>query len=73
MKTNGNDKVLESYKIFPYIAWILTFGFVMFVYHIAMELRIVAESLQAQTSFLQEQIKQSPEGVQYQNFEREEQ
>jgi|GEM_PF-668068 len=57
MKTNGNDKALESYKIFPYVAWIITFGFVLFVYNITMELKKVANNLQSQTHFLQQQIK----------------
>jgi len=67
MKTNGNDKALEAYKIFPYVAWALTFGFALFVYNITMELKTVAENLQAQTEFLQEQIKTAPEK---QNYEK---
>jgi len=73
MKTNGNDKALESYKIFPYVAWILTFAFAVFVYNITVELRTVAESLQAQTNFLQERINQTPDAMQYQNFDRSKQ
>lgn len=56
MKIKSNDRSLESYKIFPYIAWIVTLGFSVFVYNITMELKAVAENLQAQTKFLQEQI-----------------
>jgi len=67
MKTNGNDKALEAYKIFQYVAWALTFGFALFVYNITMELKTVAENLQAQTEFLQEQIKTAPEK---QNYEK---
>jgi hypothetical protein len=67
MKTNGNDKALEAYKIFPYIAWVLTLGFAIFVYNITMELKAVADNLEAQTQFLQEQINASPEK---QNFEK---
>lgn len=57
MKTNGNDKTLESYKIFPYVAWALTLGFALFVYNITMELRTVADNLQQQTQWLQAQIE----------------
>lgn len=71
MKTNGNDKTLESYKIFPYVAWTLTFAFAVFVYHITTELRVVAQNLQAQTEFLQESIEKTSEGVQFQNFEKD--
>ncbi|MBP6881335.1 MAG: hypothetical protein KBC35_01810 [Candidatus Pacebacteria bacterium] len=63
MKTNGNDKALESYKIFPYVAWILTFSFAVFVYSITVKLNAVAEDLQAQTKFIQERIDQSPESI----------
>lgn len=48
MKTNGNDKALESYKIFPYLAWILIIGFSYYVYAIAMNLQETAERLRAQ-------------------------
>lgn len=57
MKTNGNDKALESYKIFPYVAWILTFGFAAFVYNITMDLKEVTLELQQQTEWLQERIE----------------
>jgi hypothetical protein len=68
MKTNGNDKALEAYKIFPYVAWTLTFVFAFFVYNITMKLNAVAESLQAQTEFLQERINVPPEQIE--NFDR---
>ena len=56
MKTNGNDKTLESYKIFPYIAWTLTIGFGLFLYNLTLELKEVASDLQVQTQFLQEMV-----------------
>jgi hypothetical protein len=55
MKTNGNDKTLESYKIFPYVAWGVTFAFAFFVYQIAMDLKNTADTLQAQAVLLQQQ------------------
>jgi len=57
MKTNGNDKALESYKIFPIIAWVLVIGFALFVYNIAMELNQVAERLGAQADMLEQNAK----------------
>lgn len=53
MKTNGNDKALEAYKIFPYVAWGLTVVFAFFVYNITMELKSITESLEAQADALQ--------------------
>jgi hypothetical protein len=50
------DKSLESIKIFPYVAWILTAGFAFFVYNITMELKDVTTKLQAQTDALEEKI-----------------
>jgi len=55
MKTNGNDKALESYKVFPYVAWTVTIGFTLFVYGIAVKLQAVANNLETQTVWLQEQ------------------
>ena len=63
MKTNGNDKALESYKIFPYVAWIITFGFAVFVYNITVELQNVTKELQEQTIFLQDRIGIPPEEI----------
>ncbi len=45
MKTNGNDKALESYKIFPYVAWILIIGFAFFVYNLTVEVRAAATEI----------------------------
>ncbi len=49
---------LDTFKIFPYIAWGLTLVFAIFVYNIARELQVVAEDLQEQTQYLQEKINQ---------------
>jgi len=57
MKTNGNDKALESYKIFPILAWILVVGFALFVYTIAIDLRDTAERLGAQADLLEQNAK----------------
>lgn len=57
MKTNGNDKALESYKIFPYVAWGVTLGFAFFVYNLTSELVDITRDLQRQTDVLQMQIK----------------
>jgi hypothetical protein len=56
MNNKRNDKTLESFKIFPYVAWGLTFLFTLFVYNIALELQAVASELQKQTQSLQEKV-----------------
>lgn len=54
MKTNGNDKALESYKIFPYVAWTIVIIFAYFVYDITIELRTIANDLKIQSEYLQQ-------------------
>ncbi len=56
MKTNGNDKALESYKIFPILAWIVIISFALFVYDLATKLQTVANRLDVQTQQLQIKI-----------------
>lgn len=63
MKTNGNDKALESYKIFPFVAWGLTIVFALFVYNIAAKLQVVANDLEAQSQRLQQQVNTPPEQI----------
>jgi cell division protein FtsN len=55
-KQSNNDKSLEAYKIFPYVAWGVTIVFALFVYNITMELKAVTDDLQAQTKALQDQV-----------------
>lgn len=45
--------MLESYKIFPFIAWGLTFGFALFVYNITVDLKEITLDLQERTTQLQ--------------------
>jgi hypothetical protein len=63
MKTNGNDKTLEAYKIFPYVAWGLTVVFSFFVYNITMDLKTVTENLQAQTKALELKVNTPTEKI----------
>lgn len=44
----NSDRTLESFAIFPYVAWAITIIFAGFVYNIAVELQAVAERLEAQ-------------------------
>ena len=64
-----NDRRLEAFKIFPYVAWFLTFLFAYFVYTIVVDLREVTNKLQVQADYLQQQVKTPPEKIK--SFERE--
>lgn len=55
MKMMHKD-ALETFKIFPYIAWGLTLVFALFVYNITRELQTITQELQAQTAELRQQV-----------------
>lgn len=57
MKTNGNDKALEAYKIFPYVAWVLVISFSYFVYNLTTELQKSVMEIQAQTQKIEQMIQ----------------
>lgn len=63
MKKSGNNRSLESFKVFPYLAWAVIAGFVFLVYHISVELRTVAQDLNTQSEFLEVQVKKSPDQI----------
>ncbi len=63
MKNKSNNRTLESFKIFPYLAWMLVAGFSVFVYYITVELRQVADDLALQSEFLSEQVKKNPTDI----------
>ena len=44
--STSNEHAIEKTRIFPYIAWSLTLGFVLFVYTLVMELQAEVDSLQ---------------------------
>lgn len=45
MKRSAGKRALESYPVFPYIAWGLAVGFALFVYFITTELTTVTAEL----------------------------
>lgn len=51
-----NEKALESYKIFPYVAWGLVIIFAVFVYNITNDLKQVTKDLQEQANYIQQKI-----------------
>lgn len=67
MKTNGNDKSLESHKIFPILAWVVTLSFAVFVYNITVELSGIVSDLQRQTDQLEEKANTAPDQIE--NFD----
>ncbi len=50
------DRTLESFPIFPYIAWGVTFFFAYFVYQIVLELQETTKQLQSQADSIQQMI-----------------
>jgi hypothetical protein len=63
MKTNGNDKSLESYKAFPFIAWGTSLLFAFFVYNITVELQEVTTDLHEQTTWIETQANTQTEAI----------
>lgn len=51
----GSDRTLESFKIFPYIAWGITVLFVLFVYKITLDLQEVTDTLSKQVAARQDE------------------
>lgn len=60
-KNDSNTRALESYPVFPYLAWTTIFIFAFFVYGIAMELKTVGTRLQDQNQHLQDMTGMNPE------------
>lgn len=53
-----SDRSLESFRIFPYIAWGVTIFFAVFVFNIALKLQATADQLAQQATYLESQTKQ---------------
>lgn len=54
----SSSRTLESYRIFPYIAWATFIFFALFVYNITLELKEVTENLQRTTYSLEAKVDQ---------------
>jgi hypothetical protein len=59
---HGSDKSLESFAVFPYVAWGVTIAFAFFVYNIAVELQDTAARLEIQTKALEQNVANSAKG-----------
>lgn len=63
MKTQTNQHHLESFKAYPYVAWILVGLFIVSIYHISVKLERATKAIEAHTEQLQTQAKQRPEDI----------
>ncbi len=64
------DRKLESFKIFPYVAWGLVVFFVFFVFKLTTELGDNAESLSQQSNSLETKANVKSSDLKNLNFER---
>jgi len=66
-KTGTNNRNLETFRIFPYIAWALIAAFAFEVYSMTIHLKAATTELRAQTAFTEAQAKANP--TQIKSFE----
>lgn len=55
MAIRRSDRSLESFKIFPYIAWALIIGFAFFVYKINLMVEKITTDIESQSEFIRAQ------------------
>lgn len=58
MQHHRTKRSLESFKIFPYVAWTVTVLFAIFVYNIATELQDTTALLERQVNALEQKTTQ---------------
>jgi Tfp pilus assembly protein PilN len=63
MKIGASDKTLESYRFFPYVAWIITISFALFVYNLTMEVKAQTDELHQRTLMLEQLVSTPPEQI----------
>lgn len=71
MKRDTGKRALESYRVFPYIAWALTAGFALFVYNITTELQSVTKELGHQTTALETHVSTGNSEADFDAYQRE--
>ena len=64
------DRKLESFKIFPYIAWGLVILFVFFVYKLTTHLNTTTTELDEQSSSLEDKTKAGNKDLRKLDFEQ---
>ncbi len=70
MLRRATDRKLESFKIFPYIAWGLIILFVIFVYKLTSELNDNASTLEQQSGSLEDKVKTNTKDLKNLDFEQ---
>ncbi len=70
MLRRTTDRKLESFKIFPYIAWGIIILFVFFVYKLTVNLTATAEELDQKSSTLEETVNTRSQDLRKADFER---
>lgn len=68
MQHGKPKRSLESYKIFPYVAWGLIGGFAFFVYNLVTELEDTAAQLQQQTAELHTKVHADPKTADFESL-----
>jgi hypothetical protein len=63
MKNVGNKQYLESFKVFPYIAWFIIIVFAIFVYGIAKDLQAVTNQVSSNNTALEAKLNVPIESV----------
>lgn len=64
------DRKLESFKIFPYVAWGLIILFVFFVYQLTVELKDTAATFEDKTNNLETSAKTNTRDLKDLDFEQ---
>ncbi len=59
----SKHRTLESFRVFPYIAWGLVIGFALFVYQLTTELSATQTSLAERTNTLEVRANQAPHTI----------
>jgi hypothetical protein len=70
MKRTFQSRKLESFKLFPYIAWGLIILFVVFVYKLSTALDTKSKELEEQTSSLESKVEVKNRDLKNINFEQ---
>ncbi len=64
----STDRKLESFKIFPYIAWGLIILFIFFVYRLIVNLNETATELDGQSTSLEDKARASAKDLKKMDF-----
>lgn len=70
MLRNQTDRKLESFRAFPYIAWVTIIVFGLFVFKLSTELKDNAKALDEQASSLENKVNVQSKDLKNINFEQ---